>query len=54
MRLPCWAAAGWRSLLSAPPGDVPFTQHNPAHCRAALASPSVPYKLLFKCDYFAI
>jgi hypothetical protein len=35
LRLACWAAAGWRSLLSAPPGDGPFTQHSPAHRRAA-------------------
>jgi hypothetical protein len=43
LRLPGWAAAGYRSLLSAVPGDLPLTQHSPAHCRAALPSFSVPY-----------
>ena len=50
LRLPCWAAAGWRSLQSAPPGDLPFTQHDPAHCRAVLPVLSVPMIFLFVCD----
>ena len=44
LRLPCWAAAGWRSHQSVPLGDVPFTQHSPAHCRAVSPFLSAPYR----------
>ena len=53
LRLPVWAAAGWRSLLSVPPGDLPFTQHSPAHCRAALPILSVPIRAVELLDIFS-